>query len=281
MENLKLNQMENLGEVKLLRTQSVYSTKNYDLLKVNVLNRELSISNVKNLVRQIANNGLKNPIIVDTELTITDGHHRYQALKELCCSIEFVVDERVALTYVEKVKDMQSHNHSVSYTVKQLLEMNSKIDENYLRLKNMVDKYGFGIKTTCDILHGAQVKLKDTYEKGKIRNKGIGFIELRMSITKNMIEFKRLDFEYLNKISKVHIFLNHHRVINLLVSLKNNQGLDFNQFLDKAQKNISKIESLYNTNKKFDFVEKLYNYKSRKPKYFVEPIKFSKINKNK
>ena len=279
MENLKLNQMENLGEVKLVRTQKVYSTKNYDLLKVNGLNRELTISNVKNLVIQIANNGLKNPIIVDTELTITDGHHRYQALKELGYNIEFVVDERVALTYVDRVKDMQSHNHSVSYTVKQLLEMNSKIDENYLRLKNMVDKYGFGINTTCDILYGKQTKLKDTYVQGKLRRRGTGFIELRMNITKDMIDSKKYDFEYLKNISEVHSNLLNGRVISLLVSLKNNQGLDFNQFLDKAQKNISKIESLYNTNTKFDFVEKLYNYKSKKPKYFIEPLKFSKINK--
>ena len=137
MENLKLNQMENVGEVKVVRTQSVYSTKKYGVFNISELNRIIKVSNVNVIKNSILAEGQQKPIVVDDKMFIIDGQHRYTALKELNLPVEFILSTRSGDTMKDKMSVMESQNTSFSWTNMEKLELRSKIDDNYLRLKNL------------------------------------------------------------------------------------------------------------------------------------------------
>ena len=165
MENLKLKQMENLEEVKLVRTQSVYSTKNYDVFNISELNRNVKSTNVNIIKNSILAEGQQKPIVIDDKMFIIDGQHRYYALKELDLPVEFVLSTRSGVTMKDKMNVMESQNTSFSWTNMEKLELRAKIDDNYSRLKKLIDDYGFGLTVTCAILFGKSCNLKDCFFK--------------------------------------------------------------------------------------------------------------------
>lgn len=61
-----------------------YKTENYSMFKKIIGNREISESNIKNIMKNIKENGLKPTIVIVNEKNeIIDGQHRVEALKRL------------------------------------------------------------------------------------------------------------------------------------------------------------------------------------------------------
>ena len=280
MENLKLNQMENLGEVKVVRTQNVYSTKKYDVFNISEINRSVKPSNVNVIKNSIIAEGQQKPIVVDDKMFIIDGQHRYSALKELNLPVEFILSTRSGNTMKDKMNVMESQNTSFSWSNMEKLELRSKIDDNYLRLKNLIDKYGFSLSTTCYVLWNQNIQLQGRDKQG---NLGIGFAENTMVITEEMIEESSRRFYNFTKLNEISKILSKPNIVKLVSSLSKYQKLDVNVLINKAEKHIRKIEDLYNSNKNLDFIEKLYNFSSKKPTYFIEPNKLNimKLNNKK
>ena len=53
----------------------IYRTYNYDKFKILDYNRDITRFDLLN--KSIANEGIKNPILVDEDFNILDGQHRY------------------------------------------------------------------------------------------------------------------------------------------------------------------------------------------------------------
>lgn len=70
-----------------------FITKNYSQFKKTKGNRPLSTSHVNKIKKAIAAKDLKLPILVTSEMDIRDGHHTFQARKELGLPIYYIVLE--------------------------------------------------------------------------------------------------------------------------------------------------------------------------------------------
>ena len=57
----------------------VHKTKDYDKFGFNYLNREVDAIHVRRLIKDMETAGLRVPIIVDENMEVIDGQHRYPA----------------------------------------------------------------------------------------------------------------------------------------------------------------------------------------------------------
>tara|TARA_R110002050_G_C8683922_1_gene493201 strand:- start:37 stop:696 length:660 start_codon:yes stop_codon:yes gene_type:complete len=208
--------------------------------------------------------------VVDDKMFIIDGQHRYTALKELNLPVEFILSTRSGDTMKDKMSVMESQNTSFSWTNMEKLELRSKIDDNYLRLKNLTNEYGFGLSTTCEILFNAKAKLK----AGKVNEFNIGFAENTMIVTEEMVLNSKYRFQKFKELRKINKSLACTKIVRIIISLSKNQKLNLDVLLEKSIKYKHKVEDLFNSNTTLDFVEKLYNYNSKNKTYFLDPKKF-------
>ena len=83
-----------MGMTKII----TYKTENYSKFKKILGNRELSESNIKNIIKNIKENGLKPTIvIVNEKFEIIDGQHRIEAFKRLHLPVYYQVYEGLTL----------------------------------------------------------------------------------------------------------------------------------------------------------------------------------------
>lgn len=270
MEKLK-------NEVKVVRTMNVYSTKNYEHFNISELNRNIKPSNVNVIKNSLLSEGQQKPIVVDNDFYIIDGQHRYTALKELRLPVEFIISNRAGNTVKDKMNVMESQNTSFSWSNMEKLELRSKIDDNYLRLKKLINEYGFGLHSTCHILFNQQIDLQNRKKSG---NLSIGFAENTMIITEEMILKSKDRFKNIKELCEINKIFYSSAILKLMTSLIRFQKLDLRTLINKAYKYKNKIEDLNDSNSKLDFIEKLYNYNSKNKTYFIEPTKFYRM-KNK
>ena len=269
-------------EVELIRTENVYSTTDYSIFNISEMNRIIKLGNVSAIKNSILLNGQQKPIIIDSDFFIIDGQHRFSALKSICMPVEFIFANNLGQTEKEKLNVMESQNTSFSWSNYEKLVLRAKIDDNYLRLKNLVDNFGFPIVSTCNILWGRQVYLKAKHIKNdvtKLSGKSIGFSTNDMIITNEMVMNSIWRFENFKDLALIHQVFKRANVISSLMMLNKHQGLNFNHLIEKANKYSSKITDLTDSSKIIPFIEKLYNYNSKKPVYFMEHKRFLKLNK--
>ena len=267
MEKLK-------SEVKVVRTMNVYSTKNYEYFNISEINRNIKPSQVRVIKNSIISQGQQKPIVLDNDFYIIDGQHRYTALKELNLPIEFIISNRSGNTIKDKMSIMESQNTSFSWSYMEKLVLRAKIDDNYLRLKILIDKYGFSLSATLDILFNKRTHIKASQKMGNI---SIGFLENNLIVTEEMVSKSINRFDKFKKLKEINnLFLSTQKSRTLL-SLVKNQNLDLDVLISKSQKNSGRIDDLCRMNKTVDFIEKLYNFNSKKPTYFIDPKKYNKL----
>ena len=69
-----------------MKNSDIKETKNYDQFKVGDWNRTIKKNNLKKLEKSVKQNGwLKHPIMVNENMEIMDGQHRFAYAKEKIC----------------------------------------------------------------------------------------------------------------------------------------------------------------------------------------------------
>ena len=121
---------------------SLNETTNYDLFKMYDENRDVNLKKVRDYKKSIKEEGLKQPINVKAKngkLYITDGQHRYIALKELGYHIIYIID-------FDKKSDSQdiitiNSNRQNTDTKAYIKFYAQQGYEEYVKLQNLYDKY--------------------------------------------------------------------------------------------------------------------------------------------
>ena len=109
-----------------------YKTQNYAMFKKIIGNRELSEFNVKAIVKNIKNNGLKPTIvIVNEKMEVIDGQHRIEALKRLNLPVLYQIHEGLTLGDCIAMNTSGTNWKAEDY-IDSYAEMG---DENYINLK--------------------------------------------------------------------------------------------------------------------------------------------------
>lgn len=152
-----MNDNKNTSEKKV--SGSVYCTKNYSLFKPLLGNRTVLENRKQLLISSIKQNGwITNPIIVNKNMEIIDGQHRYEALKELNMPIEYVICEDATIQDCIAL-NIKQQNWKLSDYIKCYAEMGN---DDYVFLMEQLKKYHGKIPDSV-IIHLA----------GNMRNDGV------------------------------------------------------------------------------------------------------------
>ena len=180
-------------------------SKKYDIFGFDKKNNRLiSKSNVKSKKNSIIKFGIANPIIVDENLNIIDGQHRFLALMELGRPIPYVINR------ILKVEDVPMLNGSgFSWKPIDYIHSYSSQIDDFKLLENSINEYKkLGVSTVSVLFSKPNLSRMDTmaairlgmYEyvdNKSITNYLMELKEYHMSMpTNTAIAIKQIDEEF-------------------------------------------------------------------------------------
>lgn len=122
-------------------TIKVYTTTDYEKFNRLKGNRDVTNKRVAIIKESISQIGyVSNPIIVNENMEIIDGQGRCEALRELSLPVEYRIVEGLGITEC-RAMNLKPTSWSIGDFIKSYAEYGN---ENYIRLKNIADKYGIG-----------------------------------------------------------------------------------------------------------------------------------------
>lgn len=128
---------------KVFKKRETYITEDYGMFTQLPGNRNVDPAHVKNLVRQIEKNGNlidKFPIVVNSDMQILDGQHRFEALRQLKEPVVYEIRENVNIDEVRNINTTHKNwgwkDYAVSYA--------DLGNDNYARLLNLHQHFGYG-----------------------------------------------------------------------------------------------------------------------------------------
>jgi len=243
---------------KVVDTRTVYETTDYSMFKVNENNRQLSESNVRDLMTAITINNLLiiNPVIISDAKWMIDGHHRLEACKRLNKPINFIMidmdDPYAPQSMSSAGSNWSQANHFEAWVARGKPE--------YIKLKTLLDEYKF-IK-----LRWAIRSLSDGSSNKSVFSTG-------NMVLKNVFHFRtvgnaatKLYNVLVTKTSKTEATrIVNDRMLTCLHNLINVLNVDEKPLLEKLIANQYKLYPCTTNKQVIGMIEKIVNYNSRKP----------------
>ena len=145
----------------------IFQTKNYRWFKKTRGNREISQSHVLTIKRSIASKDLKLPIFVTEDCDIREGHHTFEARKELGLVIYYIITES------KDALDMALINSGrKNWGFKDFLNFHCVRNKaDYKLFKSKMDQYGTPVIETIGLFFGkagVTKEMTDSFKNGEL-----------------------------------------------------------------------------------------------------------------
>lgn len=234
----------------------IYFTRDYHRFKLIPGNRVVQERKVKKLIKSIqAGNNLLNlcPCIVDSDMNILDGQHRYTTSVRLKENVFYVIDKKAIKLRV--IADM--NNNTDKWTNQDFLACYfNQGNADYIGLKEFIDTYGLGINTSIQLL-GQDGVIHDggshSNEKFKDGNFKITSNKFAVDIAEKTKQFEPFSPDY-----KTRGFII--AIIKLIAGGK----YDHDAMLKKLAKHDLKITKQTTPKNYLSHLEELFNFKNSK-----------------
>lgn len=133
----------------------VYETRDYAKFSFFKLNRAISETNLKKLRPEIMKNGQLQTIIVDSEMRIADGQHRFTVLKELKMPIRYEINADITIQKIQKLQigekwKLTEHLHTYKHSE------NEKTSDSYKMYESFIKDFGLGHNVSVALLTAAE-----------------------------------------------------------------------------------------------------------------------------
>lgn len=133
--------MENVQKMNNKVTNEVLITTDYDKFSFLDGNRKLNLRNYYKLVNSMKEEQLQIPIIVNEDMCIIDGQHRFSASKELKLPVYYIVQKGYGLSQVKRANMVSSN-----WTKEDFLDSHIKDGAaGYEHFKEIIDTYNVNI----------------------------------------------------------------------------------------------------------------------------------------
>ena len=134
-----------------MRTATIYETKDYSIFKFLLGNRAITPGRLAIIRKSIETVGyISNPIIINEKYEIIDGQGRFLVLKELGLPVEYIIQPGLTIVHCQAM-NLKPTSWSTEDFVKSYADVGN---ENYQRLKNLHDQFGFSYTTITAIKYG-------------------------------------------------------------------------------------------------------------------------------
>ena len=132
----------------------IKTTTDYNLLKMNKLNRSINQNHVKKLIESIKTNGLQVPVIVNKENEIVDGQHRFIALKKLNYKVPYLISPN----WNDNEDTVQANNIVKDWTALQFAENRAKMGNPDIKeAYNTAVTWNKETNNKLSIVHGMEI----------------------------------------------------------------------------------------------------------------------------
>lgn len=155
-------------------TTKIYFTKDYNRFRNIRGNRNLNLDHIDKIIRDIEN-GFDMlrfcPIIVDKDMKIIDGQHRFHVCKELGSPVWYVMSDTITLNEIAKMNSMVEKWKTKDF-IHCFVELGNK---DYIVLEDFMKKYRFPKTLSISLLQngklneGGNSKLMKDFETGNFR----------------------------------------------------------------------------------------------------------------
>lgn len=236
----------------------VSQTKDYDQFKVLVGNRKPNELHIRRLMSSFQDHYLFSPILVNEEMQIIDGQHRYQAAKRLDLTINYIVVPGYGLEEVQ-ILNTNSTNWTKADYLKAYCDQGL---EPYLKMRDFMLKFPeFGVAVSELILTDASSDAVDY----KLVDQEI--VKLR-SFQNGHLVIPDLEKSY-ETAEKVMMFKPYYagffrRVfVSTLITLFKNENYFHEEMISKLKNQPSALTNCSNVGQYKLLLEDIYNYRRR------------------
>lgn len=239
----------------------ITKTTDYNKIKIHEHNRAIDQAHVKRLMNSINSNNLLDlcPIILDKNMCILDGQHRFEAAKNLNVPIYYKIDQKAT----EKIIPILNSN-SKKWTIEDFI--NYYASKGYQEFQNLIDlskKYDLSIISITSLL-GRGSTIYNKMRAGKLNfNKK----EIDNKLEK-LFEAVEIIKEHLPS-TKIN-FIRHKTFLRALCVFLQNDQVDHKQFLHKLKMGLSYVRRCVGVTDYLEMWFEIYNYHRKKPREIIE-----------
>lgn len=209
-------------------------------------NRELNVAHINSIKKSILDNGnflTNSPIIVNDNMEIIDGQHRFVAIKELGFAIFYIVSPQASLKESRAMNILAKNWQPVDFA-KSYIESGLDVYSKYLKLR---DEFQVGHRTIMVYSNGAEGKSLPSF-----------FREGRYEIP----NFAKTKY-WLGHLKSIHntavTFSTESAPARALLKVLQNEDYDPERMLSQVQKRPSFLRSYSDTESQLRQLETLYN----------------------
>jgi hypothetical protein len=228
-------------------SKHVQTTTNYNLFSPLDGNRTKNELHIKRLEKSMSENYLFTVIIVNEQMQIIDGQHRFEVIKKLGLPLNYIVCQNYGLHEVQTL-----NQNTKNWTADDFMDGYADMGlEDYKLYRSFKKKYGFGHTETRAML--------GSWEGGSTTEKF------------NNGDFKVKDYKRACDIAEKVISTKKYYPIGCkrrtyvlaLVYLFRNPAFDFSEFMSKLNIQPSALVDCTTSTKYIELIEQIYNYKRR------------------
>jgi hypothetical protein len=214
---------------------SVVETNDYSQFRFIKLNRHIDETHLKRLTKDIFENGLSQPILVDAEGNILEGQHRFLACKSLGLNVKYIVTDDISIDRVVAINNLSKPwtplDKARSYA--------AQGNEHYIKLLDFLDE--------CQ-----ELEPKVSLRIASMLAQGSASKEVAMSRLHALTQFRRWDF-----------YLKSNFVTAFLRCLRTMDDFDWKTLLERAENNPHLFVHAASTQEFLRVFETVYNYRRR------------------
>lgn len=243
-----------------MKEKKLHSTKNYDMFSILEFNRKVDENHIKHLIHRLEmyDDLYLHPIIVNSEMEIIDGQHRFEAAKRLDRPVYYLIDDNYDPFKVISINTSQKGwlfedylNYWVSFG-----------KEDYIKVASLQKKCGFRLRNTfLWLLSSDPSKDKDTsflFKNGLYKYKAN---EILLELLEKAIEIiKFLDASNIKPKSMTSQSCFHYALKVFLTS----DSVDVYRFIERLKKCIFLMKYKRSWPEYLDTFVNIYNYHMRK-----------------
>lgn len=239
----------------------VLVTRDYNLFTFLRGNRNIDTANLEKIKESMQEEQLLIPIIVNQNMEIIDGQHRFTAAKELKLPIYYIVNEAYGLEQVLRCNTGGSKKWTNEDFLVQHCEMNN---ENYIEFKNLCQLYSVSVSDMMKIFCKIQGE-KSSIFKQNFRNGSF------------VMDEKKEAQEFLNALDDFNIddFYKYNKKGNFIAAFMKlyfRKGYDHEVMKSKLETNSYQLKKCATTDQYLSMLcNKIYSYGgNKKAIYFSE-----------
>jgi hypothetical protein len=235
----------------------VFETTNYAQFKHRKDNRLIREDNVKSKMVSIKLMGQRQPITVDTQMFVTDGQHRLEALKRLNLPVTYIVDDRKMST--NEVAELQratkpwkadDYAHSFAAEGNEDYKLYQTFRQSFPEFSHSC------VLVMLSSTNSRNSSVEKNFENGAFKVKS--YYKARQCA------------EMLRKIGEYYDGYNRRGFVMAILTLMDLKEFNFQRLLRKVPKRRKELMDFSKTEDYIDALQDVYNWKETKKVYFTQ-----------